>query len=310
MKIATLTLNPALDRTMYFDTPFVGGALNRATDTVLTLGGKGINVSRVMKRFGINAPAYGFSGGENGALMEKLLSEEGIDCRFIKTRADTRMNVKMIDSLSVCTEANESGGPVSDSELEKLFYEVGGAAKIHDFFTIGGSIPRGVEKNVYNLLIKRISDAGAKVILDCDGEALSLGTEAKPYMIKPNLYELSGLVGKELKSDREAVENCKRLYGETGVSVLCTMGGRGAVYAGIHGCGKVNSPRVTLKGFTGAGDTFLSAFLYKSERGYRLEEAMRFASSAAAAKVELCGTALPDAEDMDKYAGRLEYTQL
>ncbi|MBE6572955.1 MAG: 1-phosphofructokinase family hexose kinase [Ruminococcaceae bacterium] len=306
IRAATLTLNPCLDRTMYFQNRFEAGALNRASQTVLTLGGKGINVSRFFKILGVDAPAYGFSGGSNGDIMKKLLFEEGVECCFTESMADTRMNIKMIDQSEVCTEANEKGGPISDLELKKLLSDLENAVEKDKYFFLGGSIPHPVDNSVYNFITQMLKDKGAKVILDCDGEALKKGIEAGPSLIKPNLFELSGLVGKKVETVEDALSECKRLYVEKGVEILCTMSEKGAIFAGECGLFSVTSPRVELRGFTGAGDSFLTAFIYERERTGSVAEALKFASSAAGAKVELPGSTLPTLDEMKKYISCVE----
>lgn len=301
MKAATLTLNPALDRTMYFDKPFVAGELNRCSDTVTTLGSKGINVSRFLKLFDIDATAYCFSGGDTGNTMENMLTDEGVKFEVVRTAAATRMNIKMVDSEGSCTEANEKGGPITDGELKTLVEMLENSAEKGKYFFLGGSIPHPVEKGVYNSITQVLKSKGAKVILDCDGEALEKGLEGRPSLIKPNLYELSLLVHKDIKDPDTAIAECKRLYVEKSVEILCTMSEKGAIFVGEEGIFSVNSPRVELRGFTGAGDSFLSAFTYMRDKTNDIEYSLRFASSAAAAKVELPGSMLPPLCDMDKY---------
>ena len=301
MKAATLTLNPALDRTMYFDKPFRAGELNRCCDTVTTLGSKGINVSRFLKIFDIDAIAYGFSGGDTGRTMESMLRDEGVEFSFVQTEAPTRMNIKMIDSEGICTEANEKGGPITEAALKSLIEMMENSAEKGKYFFLGGSIPHPVDKSVYNSITQVLKSRGAKVILDCDGEALERGIEAGPSLIKPNLYELSLLVHRQINDPCEAIKECKRLYVEKSVEILCTMSEKGAVFVGKEGVFSVTSPRVEMRGFTGAGDSFLSAFTYMRDKTEDIEYSLRFASSAAAAKVELPGSTLPDKADMDKY---------
>lgn len=301
MKSSTLTLNPCLDKTMYFDSEFRAGELNRMSSYILTLGGKGVNVSRFFKILGTEAEAYGFCGGNNGKTMKALLDEEGVKYNFTEVNAETRMNLKMIDSNKVCTEANEKGGPISEDELKKLLSDIEANTECGQYFFLGGSIPHPVDNSVYNSIIQVLKSKGARVVLDCDGEALKRGLEAGPSLIKPNLYELSGLVGKEVKGLEDALRECKRLYVENGVEILCTMSEQGAVFCGKEGLFSVSSPSVELRGFTGAGDSFLTAFIYEREKSGSIEQALKFASSAAAAKVELPGSTLPTKEDMKKY---------
>lgn len=308
---ATLTLNPALDRTMYFDRPFAAGELNRASrGSVTTLGSKGINVSRVFGILGIKATAFAFSGGANGETMEKMLKSEGIPYDFVKTEAETRLNIKMIDSAGNCTEANEKGGPINQNELDFLIYRMEKATDNTQLFALGGSIPQGVEKSVYYSLTKKLKSKGAEVILDCDGEALKKGIEAVPTLIKPNLFELSQLIGFTPDGMENIAKECKRLSVDCGVNILCTLSENGAIYTEKSHQWSVTSPQVEVKGFTGAGDTFLSAFVYELKTNGSVENALLTASSAAAAKVELPGTQLPERDAMGKFISELKVSNL
>jgi fructose-1-phosphate kinase PfkB-like protein len=166
-------------------------------------------------------------------------------------------------------------------------------------FVMGGSVPQGVEKAVYKRLITLLKERGIYCALDSDGEALRLGMEAGPALIKPNLYELSLLIGRKVGPDGAAGE-CAALYGTTGTEILCTLGGDGAVFAGKEGVFRVSSPRVTVRGFTGAGDTALAVFLFRQFwRGDSAREALERANAAASVKVQLPSTTMPTREQLD-----------
>lgn len=310
ISVATLTLNPSLDKTMYFEKPFCLGVLNRAKSSIITPGSKGINVSRVFGILGIKATAFAFSGGDNGRIMEKMLKSEGIPLELVKTKAQTRLNIKMIDSEEKCTEANETGGPITEDELDELIFRLKKATENTQLFALGGSIPQGVDKSVYYLLTKELRSKGAEVVLDCDGAALKKGIEARPSLIKPNLFELSELVGYTPESTENIASECKKISVDCGINILCTLSENGAIYTEKSTSWYVTSPHVTVNGFTGAGDTFLSAFLYEYKVENSVENALLFASSAAAAKVELPGTCLPDRASMEKYVPALSVKKI
>ena len=188
MKIATLTLNPAVDRTMYCGGGLKPGALNRSVaPSVTTHGGKGTNVSCVLKILGIESTAYGFIGGDNGDLFLKLIEPYNIKTDFTKTRCESRMNVKIISENGGPTEFNEAGGPIDENERREILDKIGNVINDADLFFMGGSVPPGVEKSIYRDIINLGGDR-TKFIIDCDGEALRLCMEnaKKPYMIKPN----------------------------------------------------------------------------------------------------------------------------
>lgn len=314
MKIATLTLNPCIDKTLYFNRAFQTGELNRAAYAMINAGGKGINVARIYRRLGIRASAYGFSGGAVGELLCTLLAKEDIRSVFCETSCDTRMCIKLIDADGVCTEANEAGGPILDGEYAALKTQLlgflaeckrGGEEGI---LFAGGSIPAGLDRGLYREIISMFAGSTVRFILDADGEALKTGLEGSPWLIKPNVFELSGLVGYEI-TGRDAMEKAtaaakasRRIYAQYGTNVLCTLGADGAVFTGEDGSFYVNAPHVAMRGFTGAGDTFLASFVFAYEKnGHDIESALCFASSAAAAKVELAGTEMPDKNAMMRF---------
>lgn len=314
MKIATLTLNPCIDKTLYFNGSFQTDALNRAAYAMINAGGKGINVARIYRRLGIRASAYGFSGGAMGELLHTLLANEDIRAVFTETSCDTRMCIKLIDADGVCTEANEAGGPIMETEYTALKKKLSGflseCEQEHEegILFAGGSVPAGLDTSIYREIIGMFADSPVRFILDADGDALKFGLLGRPWLIKPNARELSGLIGYEI-TGRDAHEKAiaaakasRRIYAEYQTNVLCTLGGDGAVFTGADGAYYVNAPHVTMRGFTGAGDTFLASFVFAYEKNGRdLESALCFASSAAAAKVELAGTEMPDKHAMMQF---------
>ena len=283
MNVCTLTMNPSHDRTVIIDGKFTPGGLYRVGRAHENFSGKGINVSKALENLGVNVTTI-----------------------IPKMAVPYRTNIKIIDSYGSCTEINEGGGPVTQSELDELMIILEKSTETAQYIVIAGSIPQGVDKAVYNSMINSLKTRGIMTILDCDGEALHKGVEAKPYLIKPNMTELSGLLGTEISTPDEAVEKSSELHVKTGVNILCTLGGDGAVYAGNEGLYTVSSPQVKIRGFSGAGDTFLAAFLYERHMSDSVESAMRFASSAAAAKVEMTGTDIPDKDLMRKYIDSVE----
>ena len=319
---ATLTLNPAIDRVMRFDS-FTLGETNKAREVTVSYGGKGINVSRAFARLGISAPAYGFMGEGDSAFIENLRSQ-GVECRFTGTKAGARVNVKIISSGtsamgapgSVNTEANEAGGPVSEEELSRLLRALEKVSTTFpqdskSFMIIGGSVPQGVDSDVYKTLIPMLKKQNIHTVCDASGKALAGAVENRPFMIKPNLDELSELCGAKISTIEQAVDEVFRIYVEYGVRVLCTASENGSIYAGPEGIYTAGCPQVETRGFAGAGDTFLAAFLYEYAFGGELSRAMAFAASAGAAKVEIAGTELPENyEAMSKYASSIKVERL
>ena len=309
-KFAVLSLNPGIDRALYLPAPLSEGSLNRAARSVTTQGSKGANVAIMLHRLGCDVEYYTFGGGEFGDLSNSFLTREGIKVNSVETLCGVRLNTKVIDSNCTCTELNERGGvfrPAEVAALTELF-----TATDADVICLCGSIPQGVEKDVYKVFCEFGKSTGKKVVLDCDGDALVLGLEAKPDIIKPNEYELQNLglstgLFSEFSTDPDArlkdiTEACVKVAKKYSTTVICTRGADGSVHA--NPAGEVifrESMKVRLLGFSGAGDTFLSGYIAaRFDKGFTEEYALICATAAGAMKVVLEGTELPEASDIDE----------
>ena len=294
-KFAVLSLNPGIDRALYLPSPMEAGSLNRAARSVTTQGSKGANVAIMLHRLGCEVEYYAFSGGEFGELCDSFLTREGIKVNSVETVCGVRMNTKVIDSECVCTELNERGGVFSPSEtaaLTEMFM-----ATDADVLCLCGSIPQGVEKSVYNFVLTRARRKGMITVLDADGDALRLGIEARPDYIKPNRRELAGLCGVDeaaFADEREVLAAARRIYEQYGTNVICTLDEQGSIYVGREGQWRVGVAKFPLRGFSGAGDTYLAAFLHaRLAEEKSVPDALRFAARASAAKISLPGSELP-----------------
>ena len=309
-KFAVLSLNPGIDRALYLPSPMTAGSMNRAARSVTTQGSKGANVAIMLHRLGCEVEYYTFGGGEFGDLSNSFLTREGIKVNSVDTVCGVRMNTKVIDSDCVCTELNERGGVFLSSEIAELTDLF--LATDADVICLCGSIPQGVEKDVYKVFCEFGKSTGKRVVLDCDGDALALGLEAKPDIIKPNEYELqnlglsTGLFG-EFSTDpverlREITEACAKVAKKYSVTVICTRGAEGSVH--VNPQGEVitrDSMKVRMIGFSGAGDTFLSGYIAaRFDKGFTEEYALICATAAGAMKVVLEGSELPEATDIDE----------
>lgn len=309
--VITVTMNPALDRTVFINENFKVGELNKVSSSVISAGGKGINVSRVLSALNVKNLALGFAGGACGDILKKILDENSVSTDFTKTVSETRMNIKVISGGEELTEINEPGGPILQSELDDIFFKIEKAAEMTKTVLLCGSIPQPVENSVYNLLTEHLKKRGVNVIVDCSGPALKNAVEQSPLLIKPNISELSELVGIHLCTVEDVVKNSVDIYNKYGTSVLCTIGGDGSVYVGDEGIYFSNTPKVCVKGFAGAGDSYLAVFIYKKficKNG--ISEAMTAASSAAAAVVECPGTEIPDVKMFSKYIDKVRVKKI
>ena len=314
-KFAVLSLNPGIDRALYLPTPMAAGTMNRAARSVTTQGSKGANVAIMLHRLGCDVEYYTFGGGEFGDLANSFLTREGIRVHSVDTVCGVRMNTKVIDSECVCTELNERGGvflPGEIVELTDMFMSTDA-----DVICLCGSIPQGVEKDVYKVFTEFGKSTGKTVVLDCDGEALALGLTANPDIIKPNEYELENLglstgLFEKFSTDlderlRDVTEACVKVAKRYKTTVICTRGADGSVH--VNPQGDVifrESMKVRLIGFSGAGDTFLSGYIAaRFDKGFTEEYALICATAAGAMKVVLEGSELPEATDIDEAIDRI-----
>jgi 1-phosphofructokinase family hexose kinase len=309
-KFAVLSLNPGIDRALYLPNPMTAGSLNRAARSVTTQGSKGANVAIMLHRLGCDVEYYTFGGGEFGDLSDSFLTREDIKVVSIPTICGVRLNTKVIDSECVCTELNERGGVFLPSEIAELTEAF--MSTDADVICLCGSIPQGVEKDVYKVFCEFGRSTGKKVVLDCDGEALVLGLEASPDLIKPNEFELQRLglstgLFSEFSTDpdertKDITDACVKVAKRYSTTVICTRGADGSVH--VNPKGEIitrESMKVRMLGFSGAGDTFLSGYIAaRFDKGFTEEYSLICATAAGAMKVVLEGTELPEATDIDE----------
>jgi 6-phosphofructokinase 2 len=198
--IYTITLNPALDRTLWIQR-VRDDVSNRILEEKSFAGGKSIDVSKVLKNLGIDNIALGFVGGFAGRELEGRLLNEGIQSDFVRVSGETRTNIIIHEKETGKQLAfNASGPEIRASELMQ-FIEQLERLPCADVVAIGGSLPLGVTPEIYRKIINLVQRCQAKVVLDVDGEALRQGIKAQPNVIKPNIHELSELVGRDLKEN-------------------------------------------------------------------------------------------------------------
>lgn len=297
MKTAILTPNPGIDRIIYLPSPARTGTLNRAERTVVCQGSKGANVAIMLKRLGRSPAYFTFTGGMSGALAQSFTDRYGIDGHFTPTACGVRTNIKIIDSDGVCTEFNERGGPVTQQELAALERDF--ARYAPELAVINGSLPQGADVETYARWVRRLNGTGCYTALDADGEVMQCALAERPRLIKPNARELAGIVGADERElyDMTALEAAMReVRGRYGCDVVCTLDSRGAASLTREGMSYVPALPVTLRCFSGAGDTFLAAYLHSHVLGGEpTARALAFANERAAEQVQHSILQCPDA---------------
>ena len=289
--VLAVCLHPALDVTVYTNGD---QEISRRED----LGGKAINLARMLHMLGANVIllAPDDCAGQTSALLEGCT----FDCELVPTNLSLRTNYKWIDTSGTLRERNGTAGVISPQHFTQLIDRVMHICRTRQISHVAlcGSFPQGVEKGVYKSLIEQLNAQHIACVTDASGESLSLAVQAKPLLIKPNLQEFCDLFAQDismLKTQNAAEQAIFAQFARTGVQTLCSMDKRGAIYACDKGIFAVQSREVTdVAGFAGAGDTMLACFIFAHLLcGATVENALRFASAAATAKVRLPANTLP-----------------
>lgn len=275
--IYTLTLNPALDYTVCTEK-----LVNGAESFSLGCGGKGINVSVMLKNLGIKSAALGFTAGFTGAEFERLVIDTGIISDFIILEDGlTRINIKIRDKTE--TDINVCGPCVPSEKLKKL-YEKLEKLKAGDWLVISGSIAGGLPNNIYAEISEFAGRKGARVIIDAAGNVLTDSLYTKPFLIKPNREELSEIFGKEIKYIND-VFACAEKLKETGAqNVMVTLGKEGTAFLSTNGerlyCNAANGKATDT---VGAGDSAVAGFIAGYIKHGDLKEALKLSAAAGGA---------------------------
>ena len=297
--IYTITLNPALDRTIWIDR-IRDDVSNRILNECSYAGGKSIDVSKVLKNLDMDSIALGFVGGFAGRELEGRLLNEGIQSDFIRVAGETRTNIILHEKETGRQLAFNARGPeIRPSEIMQLVEQLE-KLPCPELVTIGGSLPPGVSPEIYRKIIMIFGKCRAKVVLDVDGQALSAGIKARPNIIKPNIHELSELVGREL-SKMDDVVAAAREINQGGVEiVLVSMGARGILLVSNGEEYVAEPPEVKVENTIGAGDSSVAGFIFGLITGKDLKESLIYAAAAGTATTMRQGTALSRKEDFLK----------
>ncbi|APH05444.1 1-phosphofructokinase [Bacillus weihaiensis] len=285
--IYTVTLNPSVDYIVKVEAFKLGG-LNRTTSDSKFPGGKGINVSRVLKRLGVESNALGFIGGFTGKYVEEFLKEEKIETSFIQVAGDTRINIKLKTGDE--TEINGIGPSISSEVLDQFLAKFKEMNQ-DDIVVLAGSIPGTLPPTIYNKIMDVCHEKGIKVVADVSGDALKEVVNGRPFLIKPNHHELGELFHTKIHSVNEALLYGKKLVEQGVKHVIVSMAEKGALLVTENASYIANIPKGEVLNSVGAGDSVVGGFLSAISTGSSLEEAFKVgvaSGSATAFSLELC----------------------
>jgi len=292
--IYTITLNPALDRTIWLD-ELKQDDTNRILKEEKYAGGKGIDVSRVLFNFGVPNVALGFVGGFAGLEIEGLLINEGVNFDFIRISEETRTNI-IINTNNNQIIISAKGPNIPPFELTKLIEKINNLDN-PSHVVISGSLPEGLKPAVYAKIIDMAKSKSATVVLDTDGDVLKFNISHKPDIIKPNRHELSRVIGRDIKTIEDAVIAAKEINRMGVRIVLVSLGKDGIVYVSQNAIMHATPPDVKVVNTIGAGDSAVAGFIYAKHMGFSDEEALKYAVATGTATTLKPGTALATLED-------------
>ena len=274
--VVTVTLNPAIDLTISIR-DFTRGAVNRVSQWHTMPGGKGVNVASALADDGHRVAATGFLGRENCGDFEALFAEKRIEDCFVRIPGRTRTGIKIADPVRhETTDINFPGFTLTPADLDSLLARLD--ALDGTWFTVGGSVPPGVEATVHRDIISALKSRGGRTILDTCDEALRHGVEAAPDIIKPNIHELENLTGKVLQTETAVIEAAQKLVSNGIGLVVVSMGGDGACFVSKTDVVIERVPKIEIKSTVGAGDAMAAGIVAAQLRKLPLAACARLAT--------------------------------
>ena len=284
--IYTVTLNPSIDYIVRLDQVQVG-SVNRMDSDDKFAGGKGINVSRVLKRLDIPNTATGFIGGFTGKFITDTLAREEIETRFVQVAEDTRINVKIKADQE--TEINGTGPNVEPAQLEEL-KAILSSLTAEDTVVFAGSSAKNLGNVIYKDLIALTRKTGAQVVCDFEGQTLIDSLDFQPLLVKPNNHELGAIFGVKLESLDEIENYARQLLAKGAQNVIISMAGDGALLVTSEGAYFAKPIKGTVKNSVGAGDSMVAGFTGEFVKSKDAVEGFKWGVA--------CGTATTFSDDL------------
>jgi 1-phosphofructokinase/tagatose 6-phosphate kinase len=307
--IITVTLNAAIDKSLAVPN-FRLGRRHRTVDQRTMAGGKGVNIARTLKALGQPVIATGFAGGATGTHIVEQLTDESILNDFVRIREESRTNTSVLDpTTGEQTEINERGPAVSAREVElfrdKLLYLARGAAIV----VFAGSLPRGVEPDLYATLIRELERLDVTTVVDTDGEPLRQAVRAEPDVVSPNVLEAEELVGHEFASEEERLSAVTEIVALGPHEAIMTLPDGCVAQVTVDGQRRLKRARVEQRepiAKSGSGDAFLAGYLAARYEGRAPDQCLRFGVACGAESTARLGAGLIDPREARRLMGDVE----
>jgi 1-phosphofructokinase family hexose kinase len=308
--ILTLTVNPAVDRIVTVDR-LVFEDRAYIESTTEAAGGRGINVSRVLARFGAKTTAITTSGREVGRKFEQQLEHDSFDKEIVKIRNNIRLNIAISDRQGLSVKLNERGPKLSKLEQDRIFRAVEALLPNASWLMLCGSAPPGMDSHFYGRLIRLAIEHHVETLLDTDGDALLHGLDAQPTIVKPNQSEAERLLNTALITRSQQIDAVQRIKAFGPHSVVLSLGSRGAIAAtSSEGILEVLPPQVHSLCPIGAGDAMSAAIVWALEKGESFGDSLRWGVAAGTASSKLPGIALSDLDQTKEIYAQTQLTRI
>ncbi len=308
--IFTVTLNPAVDRELLVPEIAFDQVL-RAVECRVDFGGKGFNVSRMLKALGADSLAMGFAGGRSGELLQDGLRSLGIETDFVWIEGETRTNVSIVSqSQRRYVKANEPGPVICAAAQEELREKIRSRVREGDWWVLAGSLPPGLPATMYAELIGMIQERGGRAILDTSGEPLAHGCRTRPFLVKPNAEEASKLAGLPAGRRTEIAAVAQAILRMGPAHVVISLGKDGALLAREGQAWAAGSPQIEERNPIGAGDSMVGGLVWGLHQGLDLSETLCWGIACGAATASLNGTAVGSRELVESFVQRVTLEQI
>jgi 1-phosphofructokinase family hexose kinase len=308
--ILTVTPNPALDYTIRVDALEIGKRA-KYREPAIDPAGKGINVSRMVRRLGEPTLALGFAGGATGELLRQGLDREGIPHDLVPVEGLTRINVTLLTGPEgSATHLHGPGAPVSPADLRSLLDRIAQQLPRANFLVLSGSFPPGMEAGAVADLIALTRRHRIRTMVDAEGDVLSAAIGARADLVKPNLEEAAGILGRPLSGVSDAAAAARDLVARGAGAAVLTMRGEGAVASAAGRAWHARAPREEVVRAIGAGDSFAAGLAVGLLRGAELPEALGLAAAAGTATALHPGTGLGSPEEVRRLWERTEVIEI
>ena len=301
MKIATITLNPAIDQTVSVNNVRLN-AVNRGQAIRFDASGKGVNVASFLADYGIDTVVTGYLGQENSTLFEQFFTAKRIEDRFVRIPGSTRINVKVVDEArQETTDINMPGFPPPQEAITTLFDTIELLTNTCDWFILSGSLPPHIPTTIYATIITQLKRHKKSILLDTSGEALREGIQAGPTIVKPNIEELAYLVRHNLTSNTDIQQAAYSFLNNDITFIVVSMGKEGALLVTQDATLLVTPPTVQVKKTFGAGDAMVAGLVAAQTQEMSIADSGRLATAFAVSAITQLGYTLPARDTLLHY---------